>query len=122
MITLSYPYISPTTTITLPNPLFENSEVLNQKRIVRRTRGLVSKVFRDSIWSEYTTLYYICQACSLTQRDDYLTFVSTAFGKEVKLIDYEVRTWKGILIPAEITEQHRSCGYVIQFEFQGAIQ
>lgn len=122
MITLSYPYTSPTVTVTLPNPLFENSEVLNQKRIVRRTRGLTSKIFRDPLWDEHTTLYYICQACTLTQRNDFLTFVTASYSKEVKLIDYEVRTWKGILIPAEITEQHRSCGYVIQFELQGNIQ
>ena len=122
MITLSYPYTSPTTTITLPAPLFENSEVLNQKRIVRRSRGLVGKVFRDPLWDEHTTLYYICQACTLTQSNAYLAFIVTAYGKEVKLIDYETRIWKGILVPAEITEQHRNCGYVIQFEFQGAIQ
>lgn len=121
-IELSYPYTTPTVSVTLPAPLLENSEALNQKRIYRRTSGLIGKIFRDPIWTQHTTLYYICQACSQTQRDDYLTFVAAALGDEVKLVDYETRTWKGILFPAEITQQHRTCGFVIQFEFQGAVQ
>jgi hypothetical protein len=118
-IELSYPVTSPTITVTLPSPLFENSEKTEVKRIVRRTSGLASKVFRDTLWPDYTVLYYICQACTSTQRANYLSLVSQSYGNIIKLLDYESRTWTGILIPAEITEQHKNCGYVIQFEFQG---
>ena len=121
-IELSYPYISPTVTITLPNPLFENSEQLNIKKIGKRTRGLITKLYRDPIWEEYTTLFFICQACSQTEITDYVNFVETSYGKEIKLIDHENNIWKGVLVPAEITEQLRYCGFVIQFEFQGIQQ
>jgi hypothetical protein len=120
-IELAYPYSSPTVTAELPAPVFENEEKLEQKFLFRRTRGLVSKIFRDSNWPSYTTLTFICQGCSTVQRAGYLTLVSQSLGDEIRLTDYESRTWRGILIPGEITDQLRSCGYVIEFQFQGTV-
>lgn len=118
-IELSYPYDSPTISVTLPAPLFENSETLLQKRILRKTIGLTNKNYRDSNWPQYYSLFMICDACTDTQRDDFFTFLETAFGLEIRLVDHETRTWRGLIIPGEVTETRQSCGHVIQFEFQG---
>lgn len=120
-IRLDYPVVGTSMTIYLPKPVFENQEKLEQKRIVRRTRGLSSKVFRDTIWTQYTLLHYICEGCSDEERTNYLEFVELTYGKEVKLTDYENRIWRGILLPGEITQQYRTCGYVIEFDFQGTL-
>lgn len=120
-IQLAYPVTSPTITVTLPSPLLENGEKTEVRRIFRRTSGLASKVFKDTLWPSYTVLSYICQACTTTQRADYLSLVSQSYGNLIKLTDYESRAWEGILLPGEITEQHTACGYVIQFEFQGEL-
>lgn len=108
-----------TTTITLPNPVFENSEQLNIKNVRKRTRGLITKIFRDPIWEKYTTLFYVIQGCSSTNVSEFKNFVQLSYGKEIILVDYEAYTWTGILLPGEITQQLRTCGFVIQFEFQG---
>ena len=120
-IELIYPVSGiPTYAIELPRPVLENSEQINSKRIVGRSRGLEGYVFRDPMWPQYPRLAYICEACSEQQKDDYLDFVKDTYGLLVKLIDYENEERVGLLLPGEITEQLRDCGYVISFDFEMA--
>jgi hypothetical protein len=104
-ILLTHPYDTPTTTVELKNPEFTNSEALNYKRIVRKTRGGTTKVFSDPDWGSYTTLNmsfkYLCQ----DDKSNLQTFLSTSIGAEVGLLDYFSQQWRGLITNPETVFQ-----------------
>jgi hypothetical protein len=121
-LTLTYPFVSPTTTLVLRNPDFGNQESLSFDRIVRTTRGGDLEVFADPDWAKTQTLKLTVTDLTAQQAEDFLTLLGDSLGLEIGLLDWENRQWKGIITTpdAEVTNKGR-CKREITFEFEGEL-
>ena len=123
ILTLTYPFITPTTTLVLRNPNFGNTENLKFSRINRESRGGTLLIFRDPTWPKQEALSITIDLLDETQKDDLLIFFQDSLGKEIGLLDNENRQWKGIIINPDAEVTHLGvCNYSVTFEFEGEIQ
>lgn len=123
-IRLTWPYSGPTLTVDMRNPLFNNVEQLEFRRINRRVRGGTLQIYRDDIWPEAERLIYKFNYLTEAKIDEYMHFLDQSLGQEVGLLDFEGRQWRGIILtPAALTkdENGRGCKYSTSFEFEGAV-
>lgn len=120
-VTFTYPYVSPTLTIVLPSPEFNNRDVNRIERITRETRGRTLRTFRYSIWPKIRRLALSFQGIDLTVANNMKTFLLTSIGKEVGYLDYESRQWKGLIINPDsaISQEGRDCTFAIRIDFEG---
>lgn len=122
-LTLTYPFVTPTSTIILRNPDFGNSERLEFNRVQRETRGGTLVLFADRKWPKQQVLSLDISALSETQAQDFLDFIAESLGKEIGLLDYENRQWKGIIVnpDAALTDGGLDCTYASSLQFEGAL-
>ena len=121
-LTLTYPYTTPTTTLVLRNPEFQNQDSLNFNRINRETRGGTLVVYADPNWPKAQTLSLTVNHLKQSQVDDLFDFLLESLGKEIGLLDHENRQWRGIILTpdaevAHVGRENRS----VQFEFEGEL-
>jgi hypothetical protein len=122
-VVLSYPFTSPTTTITLRRPLFGNRDRLTNQRINRTSRGNTLIVYADPEWPRVQTVVAQFTLLTETQAQDYLTFLETSLGKEIKLTDWEGRIWKGVVLQTDDpVTRDRPDRLTISFTFEGELQ
>jgi hypothetical protein len=132
-IILTYPFGSPTHTVTLRPPDFGNIERLGFTRILRKTRGGAIKSFYDEDWPKEDILTFNITGISQDEKDDLVLFLAASLGKEIGLVDHEGFTWLGIILNpnAPITCLRKVCfqddgsheeEYGWGFEFQGELQ
>lgn len=119
---LTYPYTSPTLTLTLPNPSFGDKDRLNFNRINRETRGGTLVIYSDPKWPKTQTLAIQVDNLNPNQAEDMISFLRTSLGQEIGLLDWENRQWRGIVTTPDarithVSRQDRS----IAFEFQGQL-
>lgn len=118
MITLSYEQYS----ITLRNPDFSNTEDLEISRINRKSRGGDLLMFRDPIWPVTQNLNYKFSFLKQSDLNNLLHFMDLTLGQTVTLVDYEGRTWTGIIItPGSEVSQPERQDFAAQFQFQGIL-
>ena len=121
-LTLTYPYVSPTTTLVLRNPEFGNLDRLTFNRINRKTRGGTLVVFADPNWPKIQTLQVKFTYLTDQQAADLLAFFQLSLGKEIGLLDYEGRQWRGIITTPdpEISNPGRG-DHSVGFDFEGVL-
>lgn len=116
MITLTFG----TQSIQLRNPDFGDREIIEVRRIARKTRGGDLVVYRDSSWPKTAT--YTWQWSFLTQNDltRLLYFMNQALGQEITIVDYQGRTLTPCIIttPADEVSQEGREDYKAGFTFQ----
>ncbi len=117
---MTYPYVTPTTTVVLRNPEFGNRERLGFNRINRETRGGSLIVFADPQWPKIKTVQVTLNSLSADQAADLKAFLRESLGKEIGLLDYENRQWRGIITnpDTEVANPGR-CDYTAILEFEG---
>lgn len=121
-MTLTYPYVSPTTILVLRNPQFSNKDTLNFNRINRQTRGGTLIVYANSIWPKIQTLQVEVQWLKPPQLANYLTFLGLSLGQEIGLLDHENRQWRGIITkPDTPVSNPENKDLTISFEFEGEL-
>ena len=121
-LTLTYPFASPSSTLVLRNPEFTDRDLLNFNRINRKTRGGTLVVFADPNWPKTQVLSVQVDNLSHTQRDALITFLATSLGKEIGLLDWEGRQWRGLIVTPNLLITHVKRGdRSIEFDFQGAL-
>ncbi len=118
MITLTYGVVS----VTLRNPDFGNTESLDIRRINRKTRGGDLVCFRDPAWPKADTIEY---KFSYLKEDDLgklRSFMKLTLGLDVTLLDYEGRTWVGVItdVGGNFSQEGRQ-DFVAGFKFEGTI-
>ena len=121
MITLEYPYGSPTVSVTLPNPELQDSH----------TRELPIKIYRTVSGKVYTykagprndLLLMRFNKLKATERDALQAWIQYSYDYEIKLTDWLTRIWRGHVItnPIEFTSVHTD-RYSTTIEFSGLIQ
>jgi hypothetical protein len=121
-LTLTYPYVAPTTTLVLRNPDFGNNDRLSFQRINRVTRGGTLVVFADPNWPKQEVLSVQVSWLKATEARDLLDFIEDSLGQEIGLLDWEGNQWRGIITTpdAAITHNGRH-NRVISFEFEGEL-
>lgn len=121
-LTLTYPYTSPTTTLTLRNPSFGDKDRLTYTRINRMTRGGTLIVYSDTKWPKLQTLAVQVDNLSPKQASDLISFLRTSLGKEIGLLDWENRQWRGIVTTpdAQVTNTSKN-DLSVSFQFQGML-
>ena len=124
-LTLTHPFVTPTTTLVLRNPELNNSERFQFARINRTTRGGDLKIFSDSTWPKQESLKVQIESLTTAQKDSLVTFFEDFIGLEIGLLDDEDRQWKGLITQpdADITDVNGDgCTYAVIFEFEGKLQ
>jgi len=119
-IILTYPFDSPTHTITLRNPDFGNLDRLEFTRINRESRGGTLIVFRDEDWPIAERQSYQFSSLSRSHIIHLHDFLSASLGQEIGLLDHENRQWKGVILnPEADTAQQGRESFIAQFDFEG---
>lgn len=122
---LSFPYISPTITVTLRNPKFGNVQRQDTSRILRQTRGGEQITAREDTWILFTYLQFDFEALSKAVAVELISLLEASAGDEIKLVDHENRTWRGQIVsdPNDIVENFDDdCQYSASFQFEGVLQ
>lgn len=122
-IVLTFPVVSPTTTITLRNPNLGNSEISQMKRVVNTTRGNTVRWYRPQNWPKARMRAYTFTGISRTLADSLIAFLYASAGKPVGLLDYESQQWTGLITNPDtvITEALQDCGYTFELRFEGSV-
>lgn len=122
LLTLTHPYVTPTTTVNLRVPLFGNSDESNTGNQVRRTTSNQLSVVRGAAWPTIRKTRYRFVGLTEAQRNAVLDFYVTSLGQEIGILDQENRQWRGV-ITSEIdsTQIGQGCDYGCSFEFQGRL-
>lgn len=121
-LTLTYPYVSPTTTLVLRNPQFGDKDRLNFNRINRSTRGGTLIVFADPKWPKTQALAVQVDGLTQAQASDMIAFLRQSLGQEIGLLDWENRQWRGVITTpdAQVTHVNKN-DRSVAFEFQGTL-
>ena len=119
---LTWPYVTPTLTVELRNPNFDNVEQFEFRRINRRTRGGTLDLYRDESWPKVKRLIMAFTWLSVEQRQQLFNFLQRSLGTEIGLLDFESRQWRGLLLTpsAAIAEPKRN-GHSFSLEFEGEL-
>lgn len=121
-LTLTFPFMTPTTTLVLRNPEFGDTHDLAFSRINRTSRGGTLIVFADPEWPKTQTLRVTVEALTDAQTDSFLAFLAQSLGQEIGLLDWHNQQWRGIVTTpeAEVTDGG-NCRKNISFEFEGEL-
>jgi hypothetical protein len=118
----TYPYAAPTTTIDIRNPNFGNSEQFEFRRINRVSRGGTLQMYRDSAWPQAERLIMTFSALEQADVKSILAFLNQSLGKEIGILDFESRQWRGVLLtPASPGKQDGIERFSITLEFEGEL-
>lgn len=122
LLTLTHPYVTPTTTLELRNPDFGNQTTLNYSRVFGETRGGTLIVYSDPLWPKIKTLTFQLNALTEAQTESLLDFLGDSLGQEVGLLDWENRQWRGIILTpdAEVTD-NGECNKTVSLQFEGEL-
>jgi hypothetical protein len=122
-VILTWPYTSPTLTIILDAPVFNNHDTIKISRIARQTRGGELKMFRYSIWPTVERLQLTFDRISQTIAGNLKTFLKSSVGQDIGYLDHESRQWKGFIINpgVSISQEGPGCQYTAAIEFEGAL-
>lgn len=122
-LTLTYPFVSPTTAVVLRNPQFGNVDRLSFDRINRETRGGTLIMFALSKWPKQQTMNVTVTALKRSQKDALLDLLNLSVGQDIGLLDHENRQWRGIVLtPDAVVNNDSRGGYTVTFEFEGSLQ
>lgn len=121
-VSYTYPFVSPTLTLTLNAPEFGNKELNAQKRVLRPTRGGTLKNYKSKNWAKYTRLNLDFEILKEQDYLDLLNFLSTSLGDEIGFRDHEGRVWKGIITnPNTAISQVSTEIYNVSLQLEGSI-
>lgn len=121
VLTLTYPRVGPSLTVTLKNPTFGNVDSLAFPKIDRTTRGGERVLFSDPDWGSAQVLTMTVENICSPDIDDLLTFLNTSLGKEIGLADWEGRNWAGVIMAPQTEISKTVTGWRLQLVFEGEL-
>lgn len=106
-------------TVTLRDPDFGDTDVVEARRIQRKSRGGDLIMFRDPQWPKTETLTFEFSFLSRLVLLQLLEFIKDTLGQDVLLTDYNGREYTGIITtPSEELAQAGRDNYTAKFSFQ----
>lgn len=121
VLTLTYPRVGPSLTLVLKNPTFGNVDSLAYPKIDRTTRGGERVLFSDPDWGSSQVLTMTVENICDPDIDELLTFLNTSLGKEIGLLDWEGRTWAGVIMAPQTDITKTVSGWRLQLTFEGEL-
>lgn len=120
-VTFTFPYVSPTHTVELPSPEFNNRDTIRIERITRETRGKTLKTFRYDMWPIIRRLSLSFLGVPPSDAEAMKDLLLASVGMEVGYLDYESRQWKGLILNPDtaISEEGPNCAGAIKIDFEG---
>ena len=111
-----------TDTVSLKTPNLGNKDRLAFNRVLRETRGGTLIVYADPIWPKVQTLVLSFSGLLRVEAQELLTFLEVHLGREIGLIDWEHRYWRGVIItPDEPIVEDKFDSFTASFEFEGEL-
>lgn len=122
-VLLTFPFVSPSTSIALRNPKFGNTDSINTNTRFARTRSGQLSVARPAAWPTIELLKMSFEALSQSQADAFLAFIKTSAALEIGYLDQEARQWRGYIIDPTLTSTPVGigCQYTLDFQFRGRL-
>lgn len=127
-VVFTYPFVSPTQTVTIPAPAFNNRDTIQLNRIARESRAKKLLMFRYSIWPKYERLAIVFNNVGLdTFGNDNAalmkTLIKSSVGVQIGYLDHESRQWKGFITNPEsaLTQEGRGAQYTLSISFEGVL-
>lgn len=122
-VLLTFPFVTPTNTITLRNPLFGNSYTINTLTLIRRTQSGQLDTARGINWPTIETFKVSFEALDTNTISNFLDFVQQSAALEIGYLDQENRQWRGFITPdtIETSQTGIGCRFNTSFEFRGAL-
>lgn len=122
-VLFQYPYNTPSLTLTLKTPAFNNQKTINLSRIQRHSRGRSLITYRDPAWPKSYSLSYSFENLSYANKNDIISFIQQTLGKEIKFTDYQSQVYKAIIAnPRDfISEERGTCGFTWKVNLQGIL-
>ena len=120
---LTFPYVTPTSTVTLRNSEFGNTQDVDLGVIHHTNESGTIRTGAPSYRGFISTFSYRMRGLSQTVRDELEAFYSASAGKEIGILDHENRQWRGIItstIPV-IRQTGRTCLFTSGFNFVGTV-
>lgn len=106
-------------TITVRSPALGNKAVTRRNRIKKESRGGTRIVYAHPQWPKETEFDFSFDTLTVVEANDLRGFIARTLGKQVTLLDYENKTYVGIIISPdiEIAQDGRTCDYSANFKF-----
>lgn len=105
--------------LILKFPNLGNAQRITKSRIARETRGGTLIVYSDPTWPKFDSLVLTISAMKSSEKQALLTFIDTHLGQTIRLIDWENREWKGLILPGDMFTEDRRESFTASFEFEG---
>lgn len=106
--------------ITLRNPDFTNSEVLDVDRALNISRGGTPQLIRDTQWPKTTEHSISFRVLTRAKAQELLDFFKNCLGLLVTYTDYENRIWEGVILnPESAVADGGNCKYTADIQFIG---
>jgi hypothetical protein len=83
--------------VTLRDPDFDNTERFEVSRINQKSRGGTLFIYRDPMWPTAKILDMKFSFLTELQTQELLGFLDRNLGQVITYLDYEGRTWSGII-------------------------
>lgn len=121
-LTLTWPFVSPSLTVILKNPEYDNKFQYQPTRINRETRGGSLIIFADPVWPKLKKLEFTVTYLQGIQMQNLQAFLLASIGQTIGLLDWEGQQWKGIILnpDAEISNPQRG-NWSIGLQFEGVL-
>jgi hypothetical protein len=111
---------APTEVVTLRSPNLGDIDRLAFDRINRETRGGTLVIYADPIWPKVETLLLTFSVLKSEEKNALLAFMRATLGKPIRLIDWENRAWRGVIVnPQDPVVEDRRNSFTASFEFEG---
>lgn len=122
-LVLTFPYVSPTTTVTIRVPKFGNTHTTSKHTIVRQSRGKQLLIGRPTTFPTIEVLKLDHEALTESLARSFLAFAALSAGEEIGLRDQECRQWRGVIISPEVKMEQEGigCQFTSGYEFRGVL-
>lgn len=122
-ILFEYPYETPTLTLELRTPEFNDIGLLEFSRVQKRSRGNTLILFRDPTWPKSKTFNFSLRALTQVSRNEIIAFCQTTAGQWIKFTDWRSQVHKVIILnPSNsITQEGRGCQFTWKVDLQEII-
>lgn len=119
-ITLSYPTVTPTITLTLRGPELGNTSQFNTQRVNEESRGGSLIIFRKPDWPKTKQFQMSFTGLTEAEGQQLITLIETSLGKPVKLIDWTGRQFTGIITSTQspIVRNRDTCNLSGELSFE----
>ncbi len=122
-VTFTYPFVTPTMTVLIDAPNFNNRETIRISRISRETRGKTFKVFRyNGIWPVVDRLAIAIERIDPVAVANLKALLKASVGQLIGFKDHESRQWQGVILNPDsaISQEGPGCQYTVSLTFEGS--